>query len=43
MKLETYKVFDTRKYCLNKFTVVITCLELTSIECVAGSLYTKIF
>jgi len=42
MKLDTYNVFDLRQYRLNKITDVITCLEITSIECMAVS-YTKKF
>jgi hypothetical protein len=43
MELDTYKVFDTWQYRLNKHTPIITGLELTNIECVTVSLYTKHF
>lgn len=43
MKLDIYTFFDTWQYRLNKLTDVVICLELTSIECVAVSLYTKHF
>ena len=43
MELDTYKVFDTWQYRLRKSTDVVTCLELTRIECVAASLYSNLF